>query len=656
MPLAMTRTPPERSPLGRPLQALLRAGAAAVLLSSFTRQLHGALPPALCAAPGATAPGAAAATAGDHIDDTAAYGSSAPNSPAARRAGRGGAAPVGSRGGDPWSAKRRRLTPDSPGREAGAGARAGRGGSSQARAQAQARAQGEGRGTSEGMADRVALLRDLLEEAVEAAEGAVQVDGGAAAVDGGTEAAARLPEWQQRQGVAVSGVAGAGGTGAGKAGAVGVDGLGCSRTGSAAACVRLVEDCGGRAQLLHALSTLQQVGPDISAYQGPPCRCACLKYLHARGSVHVRCRIHFSCNGRTPTTSPARDLRPSLQVWHVCRASPTARTRLSELVCGPRGGGVLTGQPAVQREVQEPVPGLGAPSGVAVSHAQLGSTMHGEDAWEAEGSMAMSALAHTVMHLQLLLSLCPHSPADTRPPPSPPPPPLRQWLGLLRDSWEARPSLLPVPLTPTTATVTNKAHQIVGAGGIALSTRSFLRTLLPACCHCPLMDTWERHAAPYVRHAGRGAALPYMVMRRDVDLVRGEERFAVGASGSGGRRRGPLRGAAPCTTSSAADGGTRVLGPQDVQAARQEEEQQLQVEAGCGGIGVAAKPPSTDAVSAADCEAALTCGFTVVLRAAGARSRQLGRAQVGRTPRGAVFSPHQCQCPSVELPDCWDRH
>ncbi len=292
---------------------------------------------------------------------------------------------------------------------------------------------------------------------------------------------------------------------------------------------------------------------------------------------------------------------------------------------------------------------LGAPRGVAASRGQPLHQVH-EESGEAEGHGAMCVLAHLIMHLQLLLCLYPQPHADKQPPapappqPQPPPPlqvPLRHWLGLMRDRWEARPTLLPVPLNPTTATVTNKAHGAVGAGGIPLTLRSFLHTLLPACCHCPLMDAWERHAAPYVRHAGRGAVMPYMVMRWDVDLVRGEERFAVGGSGGGA-----LRGAVPSVARSGADGGRRVIGPLDAPDARQEAQQQQQqqghgrrqVEADGGDGGAAAKPPATDAVSAADCEAALACGFTVVLRAAGARSGRLGRAQVGRAPRGAGCS------------------
>ncbi len=153
------------------------------------------------------------------------------------------------------------------------------------------------------MEDRLALLRELLEEAVEAAEGAGLDGGGAAAVgevaereardhpraEAAAAAAAQLLGRQECQGVCAGAARGAG---AGRGGAVGGACGGGSGPCPAASRVQPVEACGGRAQLLHVLAALQQVGPATTHSRlrcvSSHCTVFCRRHLQtARSRIHV---------------------------------------------------------------------------------------------------------------------------------------------------------------------------------------------------------------------------------------------------------------------------------------------------------------------------------------------------------------------------------
>ncbi|GLI58509.1 hypothetical protein VaNZ11_000245, partial [Volvox africanus] len=145
--------------------------------------------------------------------------------------------------------------------------------------------------------------------------------------------------------------------------------------------------------------------------------------------------------------------------------------------------------------------------------------------------------------------------------------------------------------------------------------RSVMQELLPASCHCPLMDTPDRNLVPYVRRV-RSHLLPYMVARADVDLIRsGSDQFVTGAAAGG--PAGPA-GAAAGTWVVTATGTAGNLGASGDAA----------------GVPAAVQPSpappvlaTPNAVTANDCGAAMIRGFTVVLRAAGARSSKICAVQ-----------------------------
>ncbi|GIL98768.1 hypothetical protein Vretimale_3974 [Volvox reticuliferus] len=145
----------------------------------------------------------------------------------------------------------------------------------------------------------------------------------------------------------------------------------------------------------------------------------------------------------------------------------------------------------------------------------------------------------------------------------------------------------------------------------SLTTRSVMQELLPASCHCPLMDTPDRQLLPYIRRV-RTNLLPYMVAHEDVDLVRsGSERFVAAAAGTAAAAGIPIANATESAGSlvSAGDAAAAMAAP-------------------------AADQPSTpppvvapNAVTVKDCGTAMRGGFTMVLRAAGARSAKICAVQ-----------------------------